>query len=147
MKYVFETTNLPRYAFPTHVNDLVIDRADASASEVFVVIVEPGKAVHLHAHVDAEQIYYVLEGEGVLTVGEDKSEFALKKTDVVRIPPKTLHTVRATGGTPVRYLCIDCFGGKKKSGEPTWDAHVEAICRQQGYDFKDVVATQKNRHS
>jgi hypothetical protein len=32
MNYVFDTTAGKRYRFPTHLNDLVIDRAEACAS-------------------------------------------------------------------------------------------------------------------
>jgi|GEM_PF-6925024 len=44
-QFVFETTNLKRYQFPTHINDIIVDRAQASNSEVFMVYVEPGKSV------------------------------------------------------------------------------------------------------
>ena len=62
-QYVFPTSKTIHYRFPTHVNDLVIDRADAAASEVFVVVLEPGEAPPLHVHHDTEQIFYVLEGK------------------------------------------------------------------------------------
>lgn len=42
MQYVFSTQNTTRYRFPTHVNDLVMDRADAETSDVFIVVLEPG---------------------------------------------------------------------------------------------------------
>jgi hypothetical protein len=35
--YVFPTENLLRYKFPTHINDLVMDRSEAQFSEVFMV--------------------------------------------------------------------------------------------------------------
>ena len=63
---VFETKNLKRYKFPTHINDLVIDRTQASFSEVFMVEVEPGKSVHHHKHDDTEQIFYMIKGSWVL---------------------------------------------------------------------------------
>jgi mannose-6-phosphate isomerase-like protein (cupin superfamily) len=143
MKYVFNTTVCKRYAFPTHSNDLVVDRADAATSEVFIVIVEPGKATHLHMHNDVEQIFYIIEGEGMLAVGPDKKRFTVKPSQVVKIPPKTLHTVSAKGKKALRYICIDCFCGDKKADEPTWEAHVHAICREQGYAFKDIIGSTK----
>lgn len=69
-QYVFPTTNLKRYAFPTHTNDLVLDRAFAQTSEVIMVILKPGKAPPLHKHDDTEQIFYVVEGQGTLTIGK-----------------------------------------------------------------------------
>ena len=44
MRFVFSTAEVKRYRFPTHINDLVVDRADAQTSEVFVVVLEPGEA-------------------------------------------------------------------------------------------------------
>lgn len=139
MDYVYDSENGKRYTFPTHINELIVDRADAEVSEVFMVIVEPEKATHLHRHTDVEQIFYILEGEGVLTIGPDKKEYEVKPTQVVRIPPDTLHTIRASGTQPMRYLCVDCFGNSNNSNEPTWESHVKQICREQGYTFDDVA--------
>ena len=48
MQFVFPTSQTRHYSFPTHVNDLVVDRADAATSEVFLVVLAPGQA-HLDA--------------------------------------------------------------------------------------------------
>jgi mannose-6-phosphate isomerase-like protein (cupin superfamily) len=145
MKYVFDTAGRRRYAFPTHINDLVIDRADATTSEVFMVIIEPGKATHLHKHDDVEQIFYIIEGNGVLIAGPDKKEYSVRPAQVVKIPPSTLHTIRTKGKKALRYICVDCFCRNRKSSEPTWEAHVKGICRRQGYAFKDVASARRGK--
>ncbi|MDD5198290.1 MAG: cupin domain-containing protein [Terrimicrobiaceae bacterium] len=71
MKYVYQLDSSRRYRFPTHINDLIIDRSDSITSEVFVVILNPGEAPPLHKHDDAEQVFHILEGEGVLRIGSD----------------------------------------------------------------------------
>src|SRR5579863_6788331 len=109
MQFVFPTTKTKRYRFPTHTNDLVMDRADSQTSEVFVVVLEKGEAPPLHKHDDTEQVFYILEGEGVLRIGPDQQEHPVKPADVVRIPPTVLHSIRCTGEKPLRYLAIDCF--------------------------------------
>jgi len=109
MQFVFPTSNAKRYRFPTHINDIVVDRADSQTSEVFVVILEPGEAPPLHKHDDTEQVFYVLEGEGILRIGAGQTEHTVRMGDVVRIPPTTLHSIRCTGKTPLRYLAVDCF--------------------------------------
>ena len=68
-KYVFSTKETTHYRFPTHVNDLVMDRADAETSEVFIVVLEPGESPPMHLHHDTEQIFYIMEGAGVLHIG------------------------------------------------------------------------------
>ncbi len=137
-RYVFDTQQIIHYRFPTHVNDLVMDRAEAASSEVFVVVLEPGEAPPLHVHHDAEQIFYVLEGHGQLQIGESPERYPVKPADVVRIPPSTYHRIFCDGDKPLRYLSIDCFLGGRPQAEPTWDSHVKAICRLNGWDYSKV---------
>jgi mannose-6-phosphate isomerase-like protein (cupin superfamily) len=139
MQYVFGTADCQRYVFPTHRNELVVDRADAVMSEVFVVTVEPKREVHFHRHCDMEQIFYFIAGRGILTVGEDKMEFDVGPGQVARIPPGTLHCVRPKGEKAVKYLSVDCFCSAKKS-ETTWDEHVRSVCRKLGYSYDAVVS-------
>ncbi len=142
-KSVFRTSDTVRYRFPTHVNDLVMDRADAETSEVFIVVIEPGGSPPLHAHHDTEQIFYIMEGVGTLYIGENQQSFAVNPGDVVHIPPHTLHRIQCEGKQTLRYLSVDCFVGGKPKDEPTWESHVRAVCAAQGWDF-DQVKGQKH---
>ena len=97
-RYVFDSREVIRYRFPTHTNDLIMDRRDAATSEAFFVILEPGEAPPLHVHDDAEQVFFVLEGDGLLSIGRDEPEtFDVKAGDFVRTPPGTYHAIRCTG--------------------------------------------------
>ncbi len=138
MQYVFSTTDTIHYRFPTHANDLVMDRADAETCEVFVVILGPGEAPPLHVHHDTEQIFYVMEGKGLLQIGESAERRAVKPGNVVRIPPHTDHRIFCDGTKPLRYLSVDCYVGGKPTAEPTWDAHVKEICKLNGWEFEQV---------
>jgi len=137
-KYVFSTINTTRYRFPTHVNDLVMDRADAETSEVFIVVLEPGEAPPLHVHHDTEQVFYVMEGKGLLQIGDSAERLPVEPGDVVRIPPSTYHRIFCDSDKPLRYLSVDCFVGGKPNAEPTWDAHVREICKTNEWDFEKV---------
>jgi mannose-6-phosphate isomerase-like protein (cupin superfamily) len=138
-QYVFDTRQAIRYRFPTHTNDLIMDRKNAAASEAFFVILEPGEAPPPHVHDDAEQVFYVLEGEGRMTVGRDEGETVeLRVGDFVRTPPGTPHAVLATGPSRLVYLSIDCFTAGPPPSEPTWDSHVRAMCAEHGWDFDSV---------
>jgi len=136
--YVFSTQHTTHYRFPTHGNDLVMDRADAETSEVFIVVLEPGEAPPLHVHHDTEQIFHVLEGKGHLQIGESVERHAVKPGDVVRIPPHTYHRIFCDGDKSLRYFSVDCFVGGRPKDEPTWDSHVRAICKLNGWDFDQV---------
>ncbi len=138
-KYVFSTRETMRYRFPTHINDLVMDRAEAETSEAFIVVVEPGKAPPLHVHHDAEQIFYILDGAGTLQIGgENPQRFAVQRGDLVRIPPHTLHRIQCESPQPLRYLSVDCFVGGRPKDEPTWESHVRTMCSQNGWEFNKV---------
>lgn len=137
-RFVFSTKETIRYRFPTHVNDLVMDRAEAETSEVFVVILEPGEAPPLHLHRDTEQVFYVLAGSGVLQIGEALKPYPVNPGDVVRIPPHTWHRIQCRGLHPLRYLSVDCFVGGRPKDEPTWESHVQTMCAQNGWDFGRV---------
>lgn len=139
MRYVFSTTSTTRYRFPTHTNELVMDRADATTSESFVTVMEPGEAPPLHKHDDTEQVFYVLSGRGRLHIGPDAEDMGpLEPGDLVRIPPSTWHRVPCVGDEPLRYLVVDCFPGGRPTHEPTWDSHVRVVCAENGWDFDSV---------
>jgi len=104
-----------------------------------MVYVNPGKSVHHHRHEDTEQIFYMLEGTGILSIGESREEYPVKPGDVVRIPVSVLHSIRTDSDITIKYLCVDCFGGKPPL-EPTWDAHARAVCRENGWEYDQVVS-------
>jgi mannose-6-phosphate isomerase-like protein (cupin superfamily) len=136
---VFDTREVTRYRFPTHTNDVIMDRSEAAASEAFFVILEPGEAPPLHVHDDAEQVFYILEGHGVLTIGRETPEtYDVGIGDFVRTPPGTYHAIRCTGTDRLVYLSIDCFTAGPPAAEPTWDSHVRAMCELNGWDFDAV---------
>ena len=138
-RYVFHPGDVTRYRYPTHTNDLIMDRAEASASEAFFVILEPGEAPPIHRHDDAEQVFFVLEGEGVLGIGPDAAErYPMRKGDFVRTPPGVPHAVSCVGDTRLVYLSIDCFTAGPPSEEPTWDSHVRVLCAANGWEFDAV---------
>ena len=141
MKYVFSPKNPTRYTFPTHINDLLIDRSESETSEVFIVVIEPNNAPPSHKHNDTEQIFYILEGQGVLEIGKRGIPTYTETVfpgEVVRIPPRTYHTIHCQGDHPLKYLAIDCFVEGKPKEEPTWDSHVEVLCKEQGWDYSQV---------
>ena len=137
-QYVFSTSDTTRYRFPTHTNDLVMDRSEAEASEAFMVVLEPGEAPPLHQHDDTEQIFYIIRGTGRLHIGAEELLFAVGPGDLVRIPRGTLHRIVCEGSEPMVYLSVDCFTGGRPQTAPTWESHVRTICKQNGWDFQKV---------
>jgi quercetin dioxygenase-like cupin family protein len=138
-KYVFSTKETLRYRFPTHINDLVMNRSEATTTEIFLVVLNPGEAPDIHVHHDAEQIFYMIQGTGTLRIGEKGTEkFPVAKGDVIRIPPHTYHSVLCDGKETIVYLSVDCFLEGRPKEEPTWDSHVKIECAENGWDFDEV---------
>ncbi len=142
MAFVYPTGKLKRYAFPTHINDIIYCRSAAECSEAFIVVLRPGKAPPRHKHDDTEQVFYVLSGRGVLTIGERDKRYPVKRGDVVLVPPGTWHSIQSVGGT-MKYLAVDCFSGKRPKLEATWDEHVRVMCRERGWDYRQVTGKGK----
>jgi mannose-6-phosphate isomerase-like protein (cupin superfamily) len=116
-----------------------MDRADGSASEAFFVILAPGEAPPVHVHADAEQVFFILEGEGELGIGRSADEkYPLRVGDFVRTPPGVPHSVLCTGPSRLVYLSIDCFTAGPHPAEPTWDSHVHQMCIDHGWEFESV---------
>jgi mannose-6-phosphate isomerase-like protein (cupin superfamily) len=144
-RYVFSTTQVARYRFPTHVNDLVMDRAEAETSEAFLVVLEPEESPPLHIHDDMEQIFFVQTGTGTLQIGSTPATFyPVRPGDLVRIPPHTPHRICCHGTEVLVYLSIDCFLHGRPETEPTWESHVRVICAQNGWNFAEVAHQPKN---
>jgi mannose-6-phosphate isomerase-like protein (cupin superfamily) len=139
MQYVFKSEPGVRYRFPHHITDLIVDRSETKCTEVFMVLMEPGAGNPLHRHVDTEQIFYILEGAGILTIGQERQQFPLVPGDVVRIPPCVWHSAEASG-VRLKYFCVDGFPGPLPENETTWDDHIKVVCATQGWDFNGVRA-------
>jgi mannose-6-phosphate isomerase-like protein (cupin superfamily) len=63
----------------------------------------PGGSTTPHRHIETEEIYYVLEGRGLMRVGEEAAE--LGPGDAVAIPPGQSHTITNTGAETLKFLC------------------------------------------
>ena len=64
----------------------------------------PGESIPLHFHPDYEELYYVLSGYGIMTIGDEKQEIA--RYDVVYIPQKASHALINTAEVPLRFFTI-----------------------------------------
>ncbi len=70
--------------------------------------VPPGKrAFPFHNHHVNEELFFVLEGEGEVRIGD--SVFPIRPGDVIACPPggpETAHQIVNTGGVELRYLAV-----------------------------------------
>lgn len=65
--------------------------------------VAPGASTLLHLHRTTEEIYHIVAGRGLLTLGATTLE--VRRGDTVVIAPGTAHCIRNHGRRPLRILC------------------------------------------
>ena len=63
----------------------------------------PGCRTLLHRHRATEEIYYVVQGEGEMVLGDDR--FRVSAGDTICIAPGTAHCIENTGEGALRILC------------------------------------------
>ncbi|MFB1063015.1 cupin domain-containing protein [Natrinema sp. H-ect4] len=85
------------------VSHILHSQRDASETDLTItwVDVEPGARQVRHEH-DPEQVYVIISGEGVMSVGDD--ERAVEAGDLVHIPANTEHGLENTGDRTLEYV-------------------------------------------
>ena len=103
-----EGTNIKQYFHPHNtLNGISYSIAHFS--------LESNKESKLH-ELSSSEIYYILEGQGVITM--DKEEYEIKKDDSIYVPPNTEQKIKNTGTDLLKFLCIV---------EPAWTQGCEKI--------------------
>ncbi|HYD34584.1 MAG TPA: cupin domain-containing protein [Vitreimonas sp.] len=74
-------------------------------------VIQPGRHFELHSHETLEEVFYILEGEGEITVGEETQ--VIGPEEAVLIPVKTQHIMKNIGDGPLVYLA---FGAASDEG-------------------------------
>ena len=65
--------------------------------------VTPGQATNEHYHVKTEEIYYILQGKGLMEIDGEKQN--VKAFDGIAIPPRARHKIINTGDEDLIFLC------------------------------------------
>lgn len=87
-------------------------QANAQQSSLAEIVIKPGRQSQAHYHNLIEEVYYLLAGCGLLTVGQETS--TVRAGDTIVIPPGTSHKIANTGETEL-VMIVTCA--------PAW--HVE----------------------
>ena len=84
----------------------LIDRTTSPIAQCSLAeeLLPPGASVAPHHHEVLEEVYYVLEGAGVMTVGDETRE--VRAGDAVYIPKHHRHTLTNTGAEMMRILLV-----------------------------------------
>lgn len=72
-----------------------------------MVIVEPfGTCEPGHTHNTQEEIFFCVNGHGVVLIGEEREEWEIGPMDAVFIPPGNYHGLKNPTNTPLQVLWI-----------------------------------------
>jgi mannose-6-phosphate isomerase-like protein (cupin superfamily) len=84
----------------------LVDRTTSEITQCSVAeeLLPPGHAVSPHRHRATEEVYYVLEGDGEMTVGDEVA--SVGAGDAIYIPIGAVHTLRNTGDRPMRIVLV-----------------------------------------
>jgi mannose-6-phosphate isomerase-like protein (cupin superfamily) len=84
----------------------LIDRTTSAITQCSLAeeILPPGSAVGRHHHRVTEEIYYIVEGEGRMTVGDESREVGAG--DAVFIPRGNSHTITNTGESDMKIILV-----------------------------------------
>ena len=84
----------------------LMDRTTSAITQCSLAeeVLLPGQTVTPHHHREIEEIYYVVAGRGLMTVGSQQQEVAAG--DAVYVPRRHRHTLTNTGTEPIRLLLV-----------------------------------------
>lgn len=84
----------------------LMDRTVSAISQCSLAeeILPPGKTVPPHHHEVLEEIYYILRGSGMMTVGEETENVG--SGDAIFIPKNQVHSLTNTGEADMKLLLV-----------------------------------------
>lgn len=101
---------VPWQQFPGHFGGALskpLVRPETAASRLMdyrISCYQPMAYVQLHAHKVQEQVYHVLEGEGLMEM--DGKRVVVRRHDVIFIPPGVEHGIVNTGLTDLTFIVV-----------------------------------------
>jgi quercetin dioxygenase-like cupin family protein len=108
--FVEQMAQVPWQEFPGHfggaLSKALVGPANSGSSRIDFRISRyaPNAYVQEHVHRIQEQIYYVLEGEGILTLNEERH--LMRPHDYVYVPPGVRHSFANTGLNGLVFLVV-----------------------------------------
>ena len=88
----------------SEIRELLADRNSCIRNQTLAEARLPaGRSTAPHRHVRTEEIYYLLEGEGVMRLGEQTRQVG--PGDAIAIPPGVVHQITNRGQSVLKFLC------------------------------------------
>jgi mannose-6-phosphate isomerase-like protein (cupin superfamily) len=108
--FIRNIAEVPWREFPNHFGGALSkplvtpDTAGAQHLDYRISLYQPMARVAVHSHKIQEQVYHVLEGEGLMQIAGRST--VVRKHDVVYLPPGVEHAIENTGLCDLMFLVI-----------------------------------------
>jgi mannose-6-phosphate isomerase-like protein (cupin superfamily) len=83
-----------------------------SITYVSLAKLQPTLSYEKHDHQDHEELYYIINGNGKIKIGDEVARF--RDGDIIYIPEKTSHSITNDGNEMVEFLAFGGFTGITK---------------------------------
>jgi mannose-6-phosphate isomerase-like protein (cupin superfamily) len=120
MMHVLRKETAPRYVRAEGITSHLLASPITCGAEhltTTLAVIQPGGAQRIHSH-RPEQVYFILEGYGVMTVGMESQRVG--PGDCVFIPSGQPHGLQNDGGTTLRYFSAAASTYDAGHLEKTW---------------------------
>ncbi len=112
----FTDTEMYQYKGEGNIYYMLLPRDETESMESCLVILKKGEEIPEHSH-DQEQIYFIIRGEGIFTLGGEESK--LEPEMVVYIPKSVIHQVKPTTNELV-YAYVQVWKGGVPEDQKDW---------------------------
>jgi len=101
-----ELQGIATFSPPHHTKTLdrklIDETCDARHFALWHGEVEPGGIAEAHIHEEMEQVFIILEGEGLFKVGSEEQRMG--KGAIIFVPPRQTHEIHSVGGSTLKLL-------------------------------------------
>jgi len=107
---VHNIAEVPWKEFPDHHGGALskplinADNAGARHLDYRISMYQPMAYVKLHKHKVQEQVYHVIDGEGLMQIGSERR--VVRKHDVIYLPPGVEHSIENSGLVDLVFLVV-----------------------------------------
>jgi mannose-6-phosphate isomerase-like protein (cupin superfamily) len=106
--FIRNVAEVPWREFPNHfggaLSKVMPETARSQHIDYRISMYQPMAHVALHSHKVQEQIYHVLEGEGLMEI--DGERHVVRKHDVIFLPPGISHSIANSGLVDLVFLVV-----------------------------------------
>ena len=124
--HVLTKETAPRYTRPEGITSYLLASPRTSSAEhltTTLAVIQPGGEQRIHSH-RPEQVYFILEGRGLMTVAGETQRVGLG--DCIFIPSGEPHGLKNDGDVTLRYFSAAAPAYEQGHLEKTWSLQSEA---------------------